>query len=76
MMAFPKHQSADELLKPSIRFDGKQEAIRTLARFSLATCSEIRSSGMKVWVAPQVKFRVLLFKMKIQGLALTGCAWQ
>ena len=42
----------------------------------LAWCSGLRSSGMQVAAATQVKFRVLPFRVKIQGLALTGCAWQ
>jgi hypothetical protein len=42
----------------------------------LAWCSGLRSSGMQVGAATQVKFRVLPFRVKIQGLALTGCAWQ
>jgi hypothetical protein len=31
---------------------------------------------MKVGAAAQVKFRVLPFKVKIQGLALIGSIWQ
>jgi hypothetical protein len=36
----------------------------------------LRSSGMEVGAAAHVKFGVLPFKVKTQGLALTGCAWQ
>jgi hypothetical protein len=35
-----------------------------------------RSSSMEVGMATHVKFRVLPFRVKIQGLALIGCAWQ
>jgi hypothetical protein len=39
----------------------------------LSWCSGFRGSSMQVGAATQVKFRVLHFKMKIQGLALIGC---
>jgi hypothetical protein len=42
----------------------------------LAWCSGLHSSGMKVGATTQVKFRVLSFRVKTQGLALAGCAWQ
>jgi hypothetical protein len=43
----------------------------------LAWCSVFRSSSsMKVGVVAQVKFIVLSFRVKIQGLALIGCASQ
>ena len=42
----------------------------------LAWCSRLYISGMKVGATTQVKFRVLPFRVKTQGLALTGCAWQ
>ena len=42
----------------------------------LAWCSGIRSSGMKVGAAAQVKFIVLPFRVKTKGLTLTGCVWQ
>jgi hypothetical protein len=42
----------------------------------LAWCFGLRSSGMEVEAAAHVKFGVLPFRVKIQGLALTGCAWQ
>jgi hypothetical protein len=42
----------------------------------LAWYSGFRNSGMQEGAAIQVKSRVLLFRKKIQGLALTGCAWQ
>jgi hypothetical protein len=31
---------------------------------------------MEVGVAAQVKFKVLSFSVKMQGLALIGCVWQ
>jgi hypothetical protein len=31
---------------------------------------------MKVGAAAQVKFKVLPFRVKIQGMALIDCAWQ
>jgi hypothetical protein len=34
------------------------------------------NSDMFVGVTAQEKFRVLSFRVKIQGLALIGCAWQ
>ena len=42
----------------------------------LAWCSGLHSRGMKVGATTQVKFRVLPFRVKTQGLALTGCVWQ
>jgi hypothetical protein len=34
------------------------------------------SSGMRVGATAQEKFKILPFRVKIQGLALIGCAWQ
>jgi hypothetical protein len=34
------------------------------------------SGLMQLGAAAHAKFRVLSFKVKIQGLALIGCAWQ
>jgi hypothetical protein len=42
----------------------------------LARCSMTSSSGMQVGATAQEKSKVLFFRMKIQGLALIGCAWQ
>ena len=42
----------------------------------LAWSFGFRSIGMFVGVTTQVKFKVLPFRVKIQGLALIGCAWQ
>ena len=42
----------------------------------LAWCSGLRNSSMQVGATTLVKFRVLPFRVKIQGLALIGCAWQ
>jgi hypothetical protein len=42
----------------------------------LAWCSGLHISSMKVEVITQVKFKVLPFRMKTQGLVLTGCAWR
>jgi hypothetical protein len=42
----------------------------------LSWCSRFHNSNMNVGAAAQVKFRVSPFKVKIQGLALIGCAWQ
>jgi hypothetical protein len=42
----------------------------------LARCSMTSSSGMQVGATAQEKSKVLSFRMKIQGLALIGCAWQ
>jgi hypothetical protein len=35
----------------------------------------IHSSDMRVGTSPQEKFNILPFRVKIQGLALTGCVW-
>jgi hypothetical protein len=42
----------------------------------LARCSMTWSSSMQVGVTAREKSTVLSFRMKIQGLALIGCAWQ
>jgi hypothetical protein len=42
----------------------------------IAWYSGSRSSNMKVGAASQVKFRVLPFREKIQGLTVIGCVWQ
>ena len=41
----------------------------------LASSCRRRSNGMLVGATSQVKFKVLPFRVKIQGLALIGCAW-
>jgi hypothetical protein len=41
-----------------------------------AWCFRIRSSSMQVGATTQEKLTVLPFRVKIQGLALIGCAWQ
>jgi hypothetical protein len=40
----------------------------------LAWCFKFCRSSMQVGVTSQVKFKVLSFKVKIQGLALISCA--
>jgi hypothetical protein len=44
-------------------------------RIRIHTCL-IRNSRMQVGAAAHVKFEILPFRVKTQGLVLTGCAWQ
>ena len=47
-----------------------------VAMRNLLGASGLVCSGMDVGATAQVKFKVLPFRGKIQGLALIGCVWQ
>jgi hypothetical protein len=42
----------------------------------LAWCFMTRINGIGKWVTTHEKFKVLPYRVKIQGLALIGCAYQ